>query len=461
MTLSKVPRGPTGRPFIGQAWDLSRGALEFLRSCARDYGDLVPLQFFWKQIFFVNHPDYIGQVLATNHRKVDKCMARRLDHALLGDGIALSEGDEWRRERRMLQPSFHRERLAAYGELMVALAKRMTDRWQVGETRDICVDLSELSIAIVARTLFGITDASDEAELTRMLADALACRDARVRSLGLLLPERFPTPSSLRLRWARREIDRVVDRLIGERRNADDDRGDLLSTLLIAQHEDRGILTDQQVHNDVLTLLVAGSETVTDLLTWTWYVLSRHPEVETRLLAEIDGALGSRPPTVSDVGRLPYASAIVSEVLRLYPPAPALARAATEDVEIGGYRIERGTEIVVSQWVMQRDPRYFADPDAFDPDRWSDDLASRLPPYAYFPFGAGPRRCIGRSYATMEAVLVLVSVAQRFRLELVPGQRVVADEIPTLHPKFGLRMTVRQRHDAVAPAMASTGRAAR
>lgn len=266
----------------------------------------------------------------------------------------------------------------------------------------------------------------------------------------MLLPVSLPTPTNLRMRRARRRIDDIVQRILEERRDAGDDRGDLLSMLLRAQDEDGRGVTARQVKDEVMAIFVGGHETVANLLAWAWYLLSQHPEVETRLLAELDTVLGGRLPTVSDLPRLPYTSTIVSEVLRLYPPASVLTREAIADVRIGAYTVARGTEIVVSPWVMHRDPRYFADPEVFKPDRWADGLASRLPRYAYFPFGGGPRLCIGKSFATMEAILVLAVVAQRFRLELLRGQRVVAEELPTLHPKFGLRMVVqpRQRGEA-------------
>jgi cytochrome P450 len=445
MTSALLPRGPKGTPFLGHALSLARGGLEFLRECAGAYGDLVPLRFLRKRILFVNHPDYIAHVLATSHRKVVKGVVHRTDHTLIGDGLSLSEGDCWRHERRMMQPSFHRERIAAHGEIMVGLAERMSETWRDGETRDLCVDLSKLTVAIVATTLFGIDIRGDAEELPGTLAIALEFRNARARSLQLLLPDRLPTPTNLRMRSARRRIDVVVQRIIDARRTAGDDRGDLLSMLLGARDEDGRGMTDQDVRNQVLTIFVGGSETVANLLSWVWYLLSQHPEVEARLLAELEVVLGGRSPTVSDLPRLPYAGRVVSEALRLYPPAPALGREALADFDIGEHRVAPGTEILVSPWVMHRDPRFFADPERFDPDRWADDLANRLPRFAYFPFGGGPRLCIGKSFATMEAILVLAEVAQRFRLELLPGHRVVAEEVPALRPKFGLRMVVRRR----------------
>lgn len=437
--------GPKGYPVLGNALSLSREALRFLQRCARDYGDLVPLRFFWRRILFVNHPEYIGQVLATNQRHVVKDIFQRADRALIGNGLFLSEGDFWLRQRRLMQPAFHRDHIAAYGETMVASTERMLAAWQDGQTRDIYLDMSYLTMSIVAKTLFTTDVWTDAAKVSEALAVALECLNARVRSLEALLPDSLPTPTNLRMRRARRRIDDVVYRIIEERRATGEDRGDLLSLLLRTQDEDGTGMTDRQVRDEVMTMLVGGYETAADLLAWTWYLLSQHPEVEAKLLAELDAVLGGRVPTVTDLPHLPHTANIISETLRLYPPAPALGREAITDFKIDGYYVAKGTDIFVSQWVMHRDPRYFADPELFNPDRWATDLSSRLPRYAYFPFGGGPRQCIGNTFATMEATLVLATVAQRFRLALVPDHPVVAEEIPTLRPKYGLRMVIHRR----------------
>ena len=444
MTSSALPREPKGNPILGHALSLSGNALPFLLASAADYGDLIPLRFFGKRILFVNHPDHIAHVLATCHRQVVKGISRRSDHILLGDGISLSEGNVWRRERRLIQSAFYRERLAAYGADVVALTERTREGWCDGETRDLEVELTKLTMEIVGKTLFGI-DAGDNAELATAVSHAMACRAARVKSPQMLLPDRFPAPTTLRLRQARRRLDAIVQRRIDARRRAADDRDDLLALLLKARDEDGRALSDQQVRDEVVTIFVGGHETVADLLAWTWYLLSQHPEVEASLLAELDATLGGQLPTVADLSRLPYAGMVVSEVLRLYPPASVLTREVITDFAIDGYRVVPGTEIVMSPWVMHRDPRYFADPEAFRPERWADGLASRLPRYAYFPFGGGPRLCIGKAFATMEAMLVLATVVPRVHLALLPGQRVEAEEIPTLHPKDGLPMVLQSR----------------
>jgi cytochrome P450 len=423
---------------------MARGGPRFLRACAAKYGDLVELRLFWKPVLFVNHPDYVGQVLATLHGKVGKGLTRHVDRGLLGEGLSLRDGDDWLRERRVLQPAFQRERLTEYGEVVVALAEQLMSRWRDGEVRDLYADMTTLALATVARSLFGV-DLGGDYPLAEAISDAFASRNARARSVQVLLPDWLPSPAGRRVRRARRRIDALLQPHLDTGRPDENSVGDLLAVLLGGEDKIGRGWSDRHVKDEIVTLLVGGTETVAGLLTWAWYLIAQHPDVEARLLAEVDAVVGERLPTPSDVKRLPYLGAVVSETLRLYPPASVLAREALTDVEIGPCRVSRGTTLAVSPWVMQRDPRFFASPDTFDPDRWTNGLASRLPPYAYFPFGGGPRLCIGRSLATMEAILVLASLARRYRFALLPDHPVVDQPIPTLRPKYGLRVKVCER----------------
>lgn len=439
-----VRRGPRGFPLLGHAASLSFGRLEFLRACAARYGDLIPLRFFGKPILLVNHPDDVRQVLLINHQRVVKGMAHRTDRLLVRDGLSLSEGEDWRRDRRTMQPAFHRERLAEHGVVAVAWAERTLATWREGETRALDADLSQLALAIVVETFLGV-DLRDEPDLAQALSSALTLRDDRATSPEVFLPDVLPTPLNLRLRRARRRIDRLLNRILHARRRLPDDRDDLLSVLSRIQGEDGRPRTDGQVRDELVSVVVGGTETVANLLAWTFYLLSQHPDVDARLGSELDGVLDGRSPTVTDRPRLRYTESIVSEVLRLYPPAAVLEREAIADFDLSGYRVARGTDVLISPWVLHRDPRYFADPDRFDPDRWTGEAARQRPPYAYLPFGGGARRCIGMPFALLEATLILATVARRFRLELRPGHPVVAEPIPTLRPKYGLRMIVRGR----------------
>lgn len=299
---------PARWSLAGEGWDLSRDGLVFLQRCAREYGDLVPLRYFWKKLLFVNHPEYIEQVLVKHARKITKDVAQRADRALIGDGLFLNEGESWLGQRRLMQPAFHRERIAGYGAVMVDCAERLIAPWRDGEERDIYREMSRVTMAIVAETLFGF-DVWDEAdEVAAALDIALTSMGERVRSVQVLLPAALPTPVNLRLRDARRRIDRVVYRIIGERRATGEDRGDLLAMLLRAQFEDGSRLSDRQLRDEVMTFLVGGYETAADLLVWAWHLLAGHPEVEARLLAEIEDVLGGRTPEVGDLPRLRYAA---------------------------------------------------------------------------------------------------------------------------------------------------------
>jgi cytochrome P450 len=300
--------------------------------------------------------------------------------------------------------------------------------------------------AIVAKTLFD-ADVSDEA---RAIGDAseivMEYFGKRFGSLLALLPLWLPTPATLRLRRAVRRLDEVVYRMIADRRRSPEDRGDLLSILLEAQDADDGSrMSDRQVRDEAMTLFLAGHETTAVALSWTWYLLAQHPEVDARLGDELHAVLGAHAPTVADLPRLKYADMIVSEAMRLYPPAYAIGRQAARPTEVSGHPLSRGVIVIVPAWVVHRDRRWFEDPEAFRPDRWAGDLARRLPRFAYFPFGGGPRQCIGNAFAMMEAVLLLATIAQRFRLTMEPGQHVTPTPYVTLRPEPGLRMRLARR----------------
>lgn len=440
-----VARGPRGKPLVGNAVELSRGTLRFLEYCARVYGDLVPLRFLWKPILFVNNPDLIEQALIVNRHCLIKDVAQRSDRALIGDGLFLSEGATWRRQRRLMQPAFHRERINGYGATMVAYAERALAEWRAGDIRDSYNDMSRLTMGIVAQTLFS-TDIWDESDtVARGLGAALEALSARVRSPQVLLPLGLPTPINRRLRRARRQIDAIVYRIIATRRASGVVGDDLLGMLLAARDETGAPLPNLQVRDEVMTILVGGYETAADLLTCAWALLARHPEAEDALVTELRQVLSGRAPTVADLPQLRYTGWIVAEALRLYPPAPALGREVVEPFDLAGYRVAKGTDLLVSQWVIHRDARYFADPDQFLPERWDDNLVGRLPRFAYFPFGGGPRICIGNNFALMEMTLILATVAQQYRLTLPDDRPIVMESLPTLRPKGGLSMRYQRR----------------
>ncbi|HKG95355.1 MAG TPA: cytochrome P450 [Gemmatimonadaceae bacterium] len=431
---------------------VARRRPEMLQRIARDCGDVAGFRIGPQLVVLLSHPDDVRDVLVTQGRKFKKGRGLERARALLGEGLLTSEDPLHRRQRRLVQPAFHRQRVAAYGDVMSACAARAAGRWRPGQAIDAAAEMMRLTLAVVGRTLFDADVEGEASEVGDALADVFAAFGlAVVMPFGELL-ERFPLPAARRFRRARDRLDAIIYRIIRERRASADDRGDLLSMLLAAQDVDGDTdaeaeaeakpdgagMSDRQLRDEALTLFIAGHETTAVALAWTWYLLARHPDAEARLHAELDAAL---PPGAPDAGfgdlpRLPYARMVLAESMRLYPPAWIIGRRALEDVEIGGRLIPRGALVLMSQLLVHRDPRWFPDPDRFDPDRWAPD-ATTGPRHklAYFPFGAGTRVCIGEQFAWMEGVILLATIARRWRLRLdPPDQRVEMRPMVTLRP---------------------------
>ena len=446
MTTAILPPGPRGHFLSGHMAALRRDPLGFLSMCAREYGDFVPLRFGPKPSFLLNHPDYIEYVLVTNSSNFIKGPAARSARRLYGGGLFLSEGSAWRHQRRLIQPAFHRERTAAYADVMIAYTERMLATWRDGEVHDVHQDMMCLTLAIVGKTLFDADVAAQADEVVRALMEALESLTTRLQNLLFLLPDSIPTPSNLRLRRAVRRLDNIVYSIIEQRRASNQDHGDLLSMLLHTQAQDASHgMTDRQLRDEVMNFLLAGHESSAVALSWTWYLLSKHPETEAKLIAELAAVLGGRTPTAMDVPQLQYTEMVILEAMRLYPPVPVLGREAVQDCEIGGYRVMKGAIAIMAQWVMHRHSRYFDYPEVFNPERWTDSLSKRLPRFAYFPFGGGPRLCIGSSFAMLEAVLLLATIAQKFRLTLIPEHPITLQPSSSLFPKYGMKMVLHRR----------------
>jgi cytochrome P450 len=443
-----LPPGPRGNWLLGSLPEFRRDMLGFYERCARTYGDVSSFGLGpGRRLCLLRHPDHIEHLLTTAAKDFGKrTYVLNLLLPVLGNGLLTSEGDFWLRQRRLMQPAFQRQRIAGYGQSMVDRTLRMLDRWRDGETRDLHADMMRLTVEIAGETLFGADVAADAEEVGEVLDVVMHNFLARWES-PLPLPAWIPTPTNLRLRRAIRRLDRVVYRIIRQRRASTRESDDLLSLLLRAHDEGGGSMTDRQLRDEATTLFLAGHETTANALSWTWYLLASHPEAEAKLHAELSAALQGRPPTVADLPRLPYCEHVLLESMRLYPPAYGFGRLALRDVEIGGFRIPRGTTVIVSQWVTQRDPRFFEEPLAFRPERWADDLQKRLPRYAYFPFGGGARVCIGNGFAMMETALVLATVVPRYRFRLVPGHAVTPRPVVTLRPANGV-LAVLEKRDA-------------
>jgi len=456
------PPGPRGLPVVGTSFMASRDSTQTLTRWARDYGDIVYYRFFEFHFYALFHPQHIEQVLLGKTGNFVKGITSRANPELFGNGLLTSDGEFWRRQRRLSNPAFHRESLVRYADITIEEATRLLAGWKNGETRNIHNDMMNVTLRIVLRSLFG-SDLGESMKVIEPALDAIMVSSSGFHSIAFFL--RIPTPTRARHFRAVREIDRFVYALIARGREklsasrvADTERQsaggakDLLTLLLTARDDDGNSMSDQQLRDEVITLLLAGHETTALNLSWTWYLLALHPEVEEKLHAELDSVLGGRLPCAADLPRLQYTDRVIRETLRLYPPAWRIFRRTEEPFAVGDYVLPPGSNIVLSQWVTQRDPRWFSEPERFYPDRWSEEAEARLPRFAYFPFGGGPRVCIGAGFAMMEATLLLATIAQHFRMRLAPNQRIEPLASITLRPKNGIRVELQERAPArVAP----------
>jgi cytochrome P450 len=445
LTARRLPPGPKGRLLSGSLFDFVACRLDFLTDCARKYGDVSSFRLGYRRCFLVNHPDLIEQVLVTDARHFIKHFGARMYKPVLGNGLVTSEGDFWLRQRRLAQPAFSHRRLAGYGPLMVALTEKMVhEAWREGQRVDVHVELSRLTSNIALATLFGLEGGADRDAYTDSLRAVFDLLSARFGHL-VPIPLWVPTPLNLRLRKALSRLRTLVDGFIRRGRDRTAPGDDLLSRLVLALDEDGSRMTDEQLRDEATTLYLAGHETTALTLSWAWYALAHHPRVEERLAAEWAAGLAGRAPTVEDLPRLVYTEHVITEAMRLYPPVYVIGREPLSDRELGGFPLRRGTTAFMSQWVMHRDERYYDAPLEFRPERWADGLAKRLPKYAYFPFGGGPRVCIGNGFAMMEAVLLLATFGQRYRFTLEPSPEVGFAPGITLLPKDGIPAVLRRR----------------
>ena len=443
----KRPPGPKPRFLIGNMPLASPDPLAVFQSWTREYGDIFYYRAAWIHVYFLNHPDLVEAVLVRNYQNFLKDHVVRKSRWFFGDGLLTNEGESWLRQRRLSAPAFHRERVASYAKIMTGYTEEMLATWRDGETRDIHQDMMRLTLQIVVRALFNV-----EAEQIETISTAMNILMNSTTGVRMLLPPVFrylPTPKMLEFRRAVRKADETVYRIIARRRametENESDSGDLLSMLMQARDEDGGRMSDKQLRDEVMTFLLAGHETTALALSWTWHLLGQNPEAEANLHEELDRVLDGREPAFNDLLSLSYAERVIKESMRLYPPAWGVARTVNKKFELGGYRIPVGANVVMSTWVMHRDARYFPEPEKFDPDRWLPETAQKLPKFAYFPFGGGPRQCIGAAFAMMEATLLLATIAQRFQFRAEAGHVVTPSPSFTLRPKHGVRMRLEKR----------------
>jgi cytochrome P450 len=443
------PPGPRRIIPLSGLFAYRKGPLPFFQNLAAQFGDISYFRLGPQEAFFLNHPDYIKDVLVTNHQNFHKGLVLQRAKRLLGEGLLTSEGDFHRRQRRLAQPAFHRARIASYADVMTAYAKETRERWHDGDTLDISAEMMRLTLGIVGKTLFDADVVSEAQQVGEAMSIVMDLFNTITIPFFELL-QKLPLPQLRRFDLAKVRLDAIIYRLIEERRHSGVDHGDLLSMLLLAQDTegDGGTMTDEQLRDEVMTIFLAGHETTANALTWTWYLLSQNPEAEARLHTEIDQVLKGRLPVFEDVTQLKYTEMVLAESMRLYPPAWAIGRLAINECEIGGYVVPKKSLVLMSEYVMHRDPRYFPEPLRFDPDRWITGARDSRPQFSYFPFGGGSRRCIGEGFAWMEGILLIAALAQDWQMRLVPNHPVAIKPVITLRPKYGMRMTLSRRQSA-------------
>ncbi len=449
------PPGPTGHPIWGSLGDLAKDPPRFYLDAHRRYGDVVSFRslgpFRW---YMVCHPEDIERILRSEASRFPKDdFTNRNFRFLLGNGLFTSAGDFWLRQRRLAQPAFHRRRVAELGTTMTAVAEAAIGQWRSlareGRVVDIAAEMSRLTLRIVGRALFGLDIADREAEVARAGVAAGDFLEYRFRH-PFDPPLLIPLPRHRRFLAARAAFDRIVYDIIAERRRALAATGaageDLLALLLEARDQETGeAMTDQHLRDEVITLLIAGHETTAVALTWTWYLLSRHPRVESELRDELAAVLGGRPATPEDLPQLTYTRMVLDEALRLYPPAYGLSRQTREPIEVRGYHLPKGALIAILQYVTHRHPDFWERPEEFDPERFTPARSAGRPRFAYFPFGGGQRQCIGAGFAMMEAQILLATLAQHFRCVPVSERPIEPDPQVTLRPRGGMPLLLRER----------------
>jgi cytochrome P450 len=446
-TKTSLPRppGPKGHFLLGSLGAVSRDWLGFYAQCTKEYGDVVSLRYLHVPICLLIHPRDIEYVLVTNSGNFTKSADYRALARVLGKGLLNSEGKFWQRQRSLIQPGFRRENILSYAPVMTSEARRMLNSWSDGEVRNVHEDLMRATLEIVARCLFGAevggaagrVGKAMEVVTENFMADA---------GQALLFPFDIPDFIGGR-RQAISELKAIINRIIRERRASPEPRGDLLDMLLQARDSEGRPMSDDQLRDEVMTLFLAGHETTAIALSWACFLLTQNPQIADKLVEELRTVLGGREPAPEDLPRLRYTDMVLKEAMRLYPAVWGIGRRAIADCEIGGYRVSAGTNVFIFQWLTQRDARFFPDPERFDPERWREDpvRSGKIPRFAYFPFGGGPRVCVGASFAMMEATLLLAMIVQRYQLELVPGHPVEILGSVTLRPKHGIRVTVHRR----------------
>jgi cytochrome P450 len=439
------PPSPPGLPLLGHSVRFTRDPLAFLESL-RAHGDMSFLRLGGADVYFLNDAGYVREVLTAQRQKFELSVMRRRLEVILGQGLLTSRGELHARQRRLMQPVFRKSRIESYAGFMADYSERRVAAWRDGAELDITEEMMRLAMMIVAKSLFDhdVTDESDE--VSRNVSAVLEFLTGMMSPL-MYLKLRLPLPSTLRFKRARRALDAMIFRMIAHRRAHPTGGEDLLSLLMQAtDQETHAQMDEQQLRDEIITLFSAGHETTANALSWAVYLLAQHPDAQEKVHAEVQAAMGERPHiTAGDVARLPYTRQVLLETMRLYPPVWFVGRLVLEDVTFGDYTLPRGANVLISQYLMHRDPRYFSDPLRFLPERWTDGFIASVPRGAYIPFSAGERHCLGESFAWLEALIVLATAVRRWRFDLIPGQDIRPKPSITLRPNRGIRVRTYRR----------------
>ncbi|MFN8372251.1 MAG: cytochrome P450 [Anaerolineae bacterium] len=438
--IDTVVRQMAGKPGIA--------TLQDMMNLLRPYNGITYYKIGPFHIYILWDPDLVHEAVVEQAPNFGKgYIVQRSFGRLMGNGLFTSDGDFWKRQRKLMQPVFHSKRIETYAQTMVEHTQRMLNEWNAG-TLEISQEMMKLTLSIVSKVLFNADVSNDTHSVSSAMA---ALVDNLISQSGgiVKLPAWIPTPTNVRETKAINTLDEIIHRIIAQRRASGEDTGDLMSMLLMARDEDGSVMSDKQLRDESVTLFIAGHETTAVTLTWAWYLLSQHPEVEAKLHAELEQVLGGRAPTVHD--QLPYTDSIIKETMRLYPPVPLIPRTVMEDTVVGGYRFVKNGGVLLAAYAAHRNERYFPEAERFLPERWEGDFEKQIPRYAYFPFGGGPRICIGNQFALMEARLLLATIAQRYRLALEPGQTIEPISFVSLRPKVGIRMQAMVREPLPTP----------
>lgn len=455
-SLPRTPPGPTGHILLGSLPEFRRGPLQLYQNAARRFGDVVSIRFGPSRTYFFHHPAHVKHILQDHARNYGRNLfTNAVLNLLAPDSLITLEGERWLARRRLAQPAFHRKRIGALAQGMTETALAVAERWREpahdGRPLDLAHEMMRLTLHVAGQALFGVDVSGEANAIGRAVTEAVQYFAYRSRTV-FPLPRWVPTPRNRRFLAAGRFLDQLVDEIIRERRSRGQYGEDLLSLLMQAVDDETGArLEDRELRDEVRSMMGAGHETTANLLTWAFYLLSQNPEAEARLHRELDEALPGRPPRFDDLAVLPFTRRVLDETLRLYPPAWAMARTSIEPDEVGGYLIPARAGITLSAYVTHRRPDVWPEPERFIPDRFTPEQSQARPPFAYFPFGGGPRQCIGNLFALTEGALVLATLAQRYSLRLLPGHPVSPEPLMTLRPRFGMPMIVLPRRGLESP----------